>query len=141
MSIKPIFTRSSLFSANGLVINTAKCVFAVSSLEFLGHQITSAGVVPLSRHVDAIQHFPQPKDIKQLQRFLGLVNFYRRFIPGIAGILKQLTDALADNPKTLIRSDIRNIAFEQAKKSLIKATLLVHPDVNARLSLADCLRL
>ena len=110
--------------------------FRCASLEFLGHQITSAGIVPLSRHVDAIQHFPQPKDIKQLQQFLGLVNFYRRFLPEISVILKTLTDALAGNPKTLIWSNIRNIAFEQSKRSLIKATLLFHPDVNARLSLA-----
>ena len=105
----------SLLSANGLVINTAKCVFAVSSLEFLGHQITSAGVVPLSRHVDAIQHFPQPKDIKQLQRYLGIVNFYRHFLRETAVILKPLTEAFAGNPNQLIWSDSQNIPLDKLR--------------------------
>ena len=48
-----------------VVINITKSVFTCPSLELLGHQVTTAGVVP--RHVDAIQDFPQPPDIKQLQ--------------------------------------------------------------------------
>jgi hypothetical protein len=44
--------------------------------------------------VEVIQSFPQPQDKKQLQSFLGLVNFYRRFIPAVAQILLPLTDAL-----------------------------------------------
>lgn len=62
-------------SDNGLVINTAKCVFAVSSLEFLSYQVTAAGLIPLPRHVDAIQHFSQLQNVKKLQGFFGLVNF------------------------------------------------------------------
>ena len=98
LHLRRVFT---LLEENGLVINAAKCVFATSSLEFLGHQVTTASLVPLPRHVDAIQDFPQPQDIKQLQRFLGLINFYRRFLLAIAGNLRPLTDALAGNPKKL----------------------------------------
>ena len=67
---------------NGLTINPAKCVFAVSSLKFLGHMVDEAGITPLPRHVAAVQDCPPPTDIKQLQRFLGLINFYWRFLPG-----------------------------------------------------------
>jgi hypothetical protein len=66
---------------NGHTINPSKCTFAVSSVKFLGHMVDGNGIVPLPRHVQAIQEFPPPADIKQLHQFLGLVNFYRRFLP------------------------------------------------------------
>jgi hypothetical protein len=66
----------------GLTINPAKCVFAVSSLNFLGHQVSAAGIVPLARHVTAIQEFPPPSDLKGLQRFLGMGQFLQA-VPSI----------------------------------------------------------
>ncbi len=69
---------------NGLTINPSKCTFAVTSVKFLGHMVSESGIKPLPRHVTVIQEFPQPTDIKQLQQFLGLVNFYRRFLPSVA---------------------------------------------------------
>jgi hypothetical protein len=77
---------------NGLTINPSKCTIAVSSVKFLGHMVDGNGIFPLPRHVQAIQEFPPPADIKQLQQFLGLVNFYRRFLPSAARTLKPLTD-------------------------------------------------
>jgi hypothetical protein len=77
----------AILQENGLTINPSKCVFTVASLKFLGHQVSAAGIVPLARHVTAIQDFPPPSDLKGLQRFLGMVNFYRQFLPSIAKIL------------------------------------------------------
>ena len=76
-------------------------MFAVSELDFLGHRITAAGVAPLRDNVQVILDFPRPTDCKALQRFLGMMNFYRRFLPGAAGTLRPLTAALSGNPKTL----------------------------------------
>jgi putative transposase len=73
-----------LFTAlvvNGLATNLEKCVFAV---EFLGHKISAAGSAPATDHTAKIQNCSPPQDIKQLQRFLGMVNFYRRFLPNCA---------------------------------------------------------
>jgi hypothetical protein len=56
-----------------------------------------------------------PSDLKQLQRFLGLINFYWRFLPGIAGTLQPLTDLLHSNPKTLVCSESAATAFCAAK--------------------------
>ena len=95
------------FQQNSLVINPAKCEFGRSEVSFLGHQITSAGASPLLRHVEAVEAFPQPSDRLQLQRFLGLVNFYCRFIPAAAKILCPLTDALTRAAKPLLWSDLR----------------------------------
>jgi hypothetical protein len=65
----------SALATNGLAINLEKCVFAAPSLEILGHTISSTGEAPMADHAAKIKNCPPPKDIKQLQRFLGMVNF------------------------------------------------------------------
>jgi hypothetical protein len=120
----------------GLQINLAKCTFSVSSLTFLGHNVDSSGISPMEKHVKALTDFPPPSDLKQLQRFLGLINFYRRFLPGIAGTLQPLTDLLRGNPKTLVWSESAAAAFGAAKAALTAATSLVHPLPGAVISLA-----
>jgi hypothetical protein len=65
-----------------------------------------------------------------------MVNFYRRFLPGIAAVLKPLTDALQGSPKALEWSDACQNAFLQAKSAIIKAVPLAHPSASAVLSLA-----
>jgi len=111
-------------------------VFLVSSLSFLGHKVDAAGISPLQKHVTALQQFPPPSDLKQLQRFLGMINFYRRFLPGIAGILQPLTDLLRGNPKTLLWSGAAATAFVAAKEALLGCTPLAHPLPDAVISLA-----
>ncbi len=68
-------------AANGLAINLEKCVFATPPLEILGHTISAMGVAPTANHAAKIKNCPPPQDIKQLQCFLGMVNFYRCFLP------------------------------------------------------------
>ena len=55
--------------------------FAVPSLEFLGHTISAEGSSPTAEQTTAIEQCAAPQDVKQLQRFLSMVNFYRRFLP------------------------------------------------------------
>jgi hypothetical protein len=78
----------------GLVIISEKCVFSQASVDFLGHRVSAQGALPLRSHVQAILYFPQPQHVKQLQGFLGSVNFYRLFLPRAAKFLKPLTDSL-----------------------------------------------
>jgi hypothetical protein len=121
---------------NGLTNNPSKCTFAVSSVKFLGHMVSESGVVPLPRHVEAISSFPRPYDLRQLQRFLGLINFYRPFLPAIAGVLKPLTDLLRGAPKMLLCSPAADAAFTKAKAALVAAVPLSHPAPGTVLSLA-----
>jgi len=79
---------------SGLVLNTDKCCFFCSQVDFLGLHVSSSGVAPLQERVAAIQRFQRPTTVKELQGFLGLINFYRRFIPGAALTLLPLTAAL-----------------------------------------------
>ena len=79
---------------HGLTIGLPKCEFAVPELEFLGHKLSAHGCSPLVKHTAAISDFPVPADKPALQRFLGMVNFYRKFLRGAARVLVPLTDAL-----------------------------------------------
>ena len=79
---------------HSLTVGLPKCVFAVSEIEFLGHKLTSSGCQPLRKHTSAIKDFPTLTDKPALQRFLGMVNFYRKFIKDAALILAPLTNTL-----------------------------------------------
>ena len=79
---------------HGLVINLTKCQFGRQELAFLGHCITKHGITPLPSKVDAIREFTQPTTVKGLQEFIGMVNFYHRFVPAAASIMQPLYKAL-----------------------------------------------
>merc|ERR1712055_424101 len=69
------------------------------------------------------------------QRFLGALNYYRRFIPHAAAIQSPLYKALQGKPKALQWTDARAEAFENTKEALASATMLVHPVEGAPLAL------
>ena len=117
-----------LLATNGLVINTQKCIFGQATVTFVGHKITPNGITPLPEKVKAITEFPKPNGKKALQRFLGMLNFYHRFLPGIAKLLAPLTEATKSRGKVITWTDECQTAFEAAKSSLASATLLNHPD-------------
>jgi hypothetical protein len=113
-------------------------VFGQPVVEFLGHSVTGDGAAPLEDKTAAIRAFPRPTTVKELQGFLGTVNFYRRFIPGAAKILAPLTDALKGGGKgsTAIGwSPVMEAAFLVAKASLVSAATLAHPSPSAELGL------
>jgi hypothetical protein len=80
----------AILAANGLALNLKKCVFTVSELDFLGHRISAAGVAPLRDNIQVILYFPKPTNCKAMQRFLGMINFYHRFLPSVSGTLRPL---------------------------------------------------
>jgi hypothetical protein len=120
---------------NGLAINLDKCVFATPSLEILSHTISAAGAAPTADHAAKIVLCPPPQDIKQLQHFLGMVNFYRHFLPKCAQVLRPWTDLLKGGAKTLEWMVSAQEAFQNAKRLLKAAVPLQHPAPTAELSL------
>ena len=102
---------------HGIIVNLQKCKFGVPSLDFLGHLVDSSGIHPLPQ---AVTDFPQPTSRRQLRAFVGLVNFYRRFIPGCAQILQPLNTLLAGTQewdKSLPWDDTTTTAFLGIKYS------------------------
>ena len=131
--VRQVFDRLRL---HGLSINPAKCEFAKPEVEYLGMRVSSKGCFPLQKHSDVISTFPRPVDKKGLQRFLGILNFYRRFIKGAAGILAPLTEALKGKTSVISWTLDMNLAFSAAKSVLSRVPTLVHPDPSAKVSLA-----
>ena len=117
-----------LLATNGLVINTQKCIFGQATMTFLGHKITPNGITSVPEKVKVIIEFPKPNDKNALQRFLGMLNFYHRFLPGIAKRLAPLTEATKSRSKVITWTDDCQTPFEAFKSSLASATLLNHPD-------------
>ena len=124
LHLREVFHR---LSTHGLVINVSKCQFRATTIDYLGHQITSQGAIPLPAKVEAIRTFARPTTIKGLKQFVGMFNFYHRFVPNAAHIMRPIYDALAGKPMTLKWSDELDEAFTTAKEALAQATMLVHP--------------
>jgi hypothetical protein len=94
---------------------------------FLGHRISLAVVLPLADRVAAIKQFPPPNTVKELQSFLGLINFYRRFIQSAAKLLLPLTAVLKGSPacsKRLQWTVEMHRAFTAAKTAVAAACTL-----------------
>ncbi|GFU44021.1 hypothetical protein TNCV_4963361 [Trichonephila clavipes] len=112
--LRTIFQRLSSY---GLKLNISKCVFGVTELIFLGHLITPDGIKPLPDKVQAVLDYKQPETVGSLRKFLGLLNFYRRFLPKVAEQQYLLSE------------------FLKGSKALADAALLAHPSPSAPLAL------
>ena len=127
LHLQAVFRRPREF---GLVLNISKCVLGASSVDFLGHHITAGGAQPLTSQTATIENFPRPNTIKELQGFLGLINFYRRFIPAATNMLLPLTNSLCGGGTGATRlrwSPEMSSSFSSAKSSLSSLTQLAHP--------------
>ena len=132
--LKQVF---QILSENGLVVNRAKCVLGKSSIEFLGYNVDTTGVSPLPDRVAAIRETKPPKTVKDLQSYLGMLNYYRRFIPHAAHHLYPLFEVLKGKPKTLNWTPDCQKSFEASKEALAAATLLHHPIPGAQLNITS----
>ncbi|GFV86255.1 retrovirus-related Pol polyprotein from transposon 297 [Trichonephila clavipes] len=135
--LRTIFQRLSSY---GLKLNISKCVFGVTELIFLGHLITPDGIKPLPDKVQAVLDYKQPETVGSLRKFLGLLNFYRRFLPKAAEQQYLLSEFLKGSKgkkdsKPLNWSSEAITAFQRCKKALADAALLAHPSPSAPLAL------
>ncbi|BHF74067.1 hypothetical protein SprV_0401715100 [Sparganum proliferum] len=112
------------FQQHGLQLNVDKCIFGVSSLDFLGHHVDQQGITPVLEKVQSILSFPVLKTLAQLLRFMGLLNYYRRFISHCAATRAPITNLLKSKAKPIELSPAAHPAFEAAKKAVVDATLL-----------------
>jgi len=126
--LRQTFQRLTEYS---ILINPSKCEFGVSALNFLGHQVDSSGIRPLQDKVSVIQEFRQPDSHRGLRKFLGIINFYHRFIPNCAQLLQPLNTLLSSKSEQLQWTEVTTKAFVDIKHALAQATLLFHPKPDA----------
>ena len=113
--------------AAGVRLKREKCSFMLQEVEYLGHRISSRGLQPLASKVQAIQEAPTPKDVSQLRSFLGLLNYYGRFLPDLATLLSPLYELLQSS-KRWKWEQRQDKAFQEAKKLLATSDVLTHYD-------------
>ena len=120
----------------GIVINANKCVFGVSEVIFLGHYISANGLAPSPQKVQVIQDFVKPATVKELRRFLGMINFYNKFLPNAAYTQILLQEAIKGHKKgsqaPIEWTPDMETAFDQLKDELAHSTLLAFPDPSAQ---------
>ncbi|EEC16206.1 hypothetical protein IscW_ISCW011925 [Ixodes scapularis] len=111
----------------GLKLRLDKCMFLTPSVEYLGHIISQAGLAPAPRKIEAVLKAPKPKSKKELQSYLGLINFYRRFLPNLSTHLEPLHRLLRDGQQWAWKKE-QDLAFQRSKELVVKAPVLVHFD-------------
>ncbi|BHF81697.1 hypothetical protein SprV_0802483000 [Sparganum proliferum] len=104
-------------------------------LQQFGVVLNPSNIRPLPSKVAAIRDFPPPTLKRQLQRFHGMVNFYRRFLPNCADTILPLTSLLSGSKLTFELTPAALTSFEQVKALLVDATLLSHFHADALISL------
>lgn len=113
------------------------CSWSIRS--FISWFISTKRLATLPQKVEAIQNFLKPQNVKELRRFLGMVNFYHRFIPDIASAQSQLQEAITghkQSSQTQIEwTTEKEATFKKLKDDLANATLLTFPDPLAQFSL------
>lgn len=108
-------------------IQMSKSEFLKKETAYLGHVITRDGIKPNPDKISAIQNYPIPKTATEIKRFLGLVGYYRKFIPNFARITKPMTQCLKKGYKIILNQDYTD-CFEKCKKLLTNDPILQYPD-------------
>ena len=110
-----------------LRLKPSKCYIARREVEYLGHIVSHRGITADPKKIEAVQKYPVPADLKSLRSFLGLVSYYRRFIPQFSVIASPL-HALTRKEAEFIWTDECQASLERLKTLLTGAPLLSYPD-------------
>lgn len=129
--LKEVFLR--LCAAN-LKLKKEKCSFLQSQLEFLGHTISSQGIMPQSSKCKSINNMPIPTSLRDIQAFLGMTGYYRQFVPSYAHYSEPLVQLLRKEEEFRWGKE-QQASFDFLKKALVSPPLLVFPDFGRLFSL------
>ena len=125
----------SRLQAHGVRVKQSKCTFLEDSVEYLGHRVDAEGLRATPEKIAAIQNAPQPQNVQQLRSFLGLLNYYRKFLPNLASLIQPLNDLLQKGRKWNWSTQCVQ-AVKAAKQLLTTSNLLTHYDPTLELKLA-----
>ena len=129
--LEEIFIR---LKAAGLKLKLEKCCFFKKHIQYLGHLISADSIQPLPEKLESIAKMPAPKNPKEVKQFLGLVSYYRKFIPRFADISRVLTHLTKKDVEFKWTSECEN-CFQILKEFLQQAPILRYPDSQANYTL------
>jgi hypothetical protein len=107
----------------------SKCDFWLKDVSILKHIITNGGIAVDPRKVRDVLNWRPPKNVPEIRSFLGLAGYYRRFIERFSKIVKPLT-TLLEKRKEFKWDDKCQSSFEELKKKLTTAIVLITPDIH-----------
>ena len=114
---------------NKLYGKISKCAFFQESVEYLGHIISSKGIATDPEKVKAVQEWPTPTNLKDVQSFLGLCNYYRRFVPSYSHIATPLTALTHKNTPFKWDEETEKV-FQELKQRMSESPVLTIPSPN-----------
>ena len=120
---------------HGVRLKLDKCRFMEDSVEYLGHQVDSKGLHTTDSKLKAIVDAPPPRNAQELRAFLGLLNYYGRFIPNRASLTQPLNSLLCKDAHWKWTKDCTK-AFQHIKDVLVSSTFVTHYDPSLPLRLA-----
>ena len=130
----------SILNHHRFQLNTSKCEFIRTIIDYLGHTISSHGTTPIKERIERIINLPQPKSLKQANAFIGGIGYYRKYIKDYTKIaapilaVTNLTRKYAGNFKW---ETPQRQAFDSLKNILVSQPLLLnYPDPDSPLMLA-----
>lgn len=123
-SVLAVFERLHQYN---IKVNKAKCKFYKENVEFLGYKIDAKGIHPLTNKVECIYKAPSPRNVTQLKSYLGLLNYYRKFIPMLSSKLKPLYDLCKTGTQFRWTEEYERV-FQSSKGLLTSESILTHFD-------------
>ena len=117
-----------------LKLKLQKCSFFKKHIQYLGHLLSEEGIQPLPEKLESISKMPTPKNAKQVKQFLGLVGYYRKFVPRFADISRILTKLTCKNEEFKWTTECEK-CFKLLKEYLQEAPILRYPDPAASYTL------
>lgn len=120
-----------------LKLSPDKCKFGVEEVKFLGHNISSKGISTDPDKIKALVEYEKPKTTKELQSFLGLANYYRKFIKNYSEEVKSLENLVKQYGKdrAITWNYEEEIVFQNIKKLLCEAPILGFPEKDCQFTL------
>lgn len=118
-----------------LKLNPKKCQFAAKKVEYLGHILSAKGTEANPEKVKVIKNYPRPQTKKQMRAFLGLCNFYRRYVPNFSVIATPLNQLLKKTAR-LKWTEQCETAFNTLKTKLSSPPILAFPNINKEFRIA-----
>jgi hypothetical protein len=116
-------------SAHQLYAKLSKCEFWLEKIAFLRHIFTAEGIEVDPSKVEAVSKWKQPSNVSEVQSFLGMVGYYRRFIKGFSSIARPMTELLKKDNKFVWIPKCEE-SFQVIKKKLTTAPVLTLPDIH-----------
>ncbi|KAL0556441.1 hypothetical protein IC582_004955 [Cucumis melo] len=113
--------------ANKLYAKFSKCAFWLKKVNFLGHVVSSEGVSVDPTKIEAVTSWPQPSTVSEIRSFLGLADYYRRFVEDFSRIASPFTQ-LTRKGTPFVWSPACESSFQELKQKLVSARVLTIPD-------------